>query len=555
MNYFSTVLFLMCFYFNGFSQQVLTKNDLPVQEKLIDSKKWALLGNYEKSLTGFLALAKDTKDNPLVCYEIGRIYDILNQWDLAQEWALKAYKGEPSNLWYTNFLVDLYEKNNKLNDAITLVNELTSQFPTNRTYLDKKLYLQLKANKKEDAIGTAYLLYKNFGRQITDLQTKTQLQIDLNQIKKAEQDLVNEIKSNPSQINLRHLLADFYTKTNQKNKADEVFKEIVSLFPSDPTAKLALLKSESNGMFNEFEPLFKDLEVGLDDKIRLLIPIVQKALDQKDFATGESLFNLIQILFDKYPPSAKLYALAGDIEQIRQNFSPAIKWYSKSIALEPGIFSVWEMLLYLQLKEGQITNLKKSASNALDYFPFHQKIYFLKSLSHTKSEDWDEALFWLEEINLFAVPELPIDLLKSFVFIQKNDLQKAAQVLELLSSKFPDNREIRAQLAYLSSLQGKFQEAQKLTDILLSDKSPITSAYFFAAHAWFLSKNFQKAHQFLDVYLESNLFDYYAEALELKGNIYLEQGDRFNAVKLWQKSLEKGRESPLLIEKINQYAP
>lgn len=528
---------------------------LNFEEKLIESKKWSLVGNYEKALEGFLSLAKEFRENPSVCYEIARIYDILNQPDQALEWARKGKQNEPQNIWISTFLIDLLDKNNLFDEAILVNQELIELFPNDQLYWEKKLYFQLKANKKTDALQTTENLIKKFGFPIKILETRIQLFIEFGQIKKAEQELLTLIESQPNNLTFYHFIADFYLKISQKPKAVEVFQKILTLFPDDIKAKMALLNQGNQSLFEKYEPIFMDSRIALDEKIKLILPVVQKTMENPDLATSNSLKQLCNILLEKYPPSAKLYALAGDIDQTHSLNIDAIRWYQKSVELDPSTFQVWEMLWFLQLKEGDYVSLQKSLENALNFFPFNQKLYYLLALAAYKNGALEESINYLDEGILYNAEEIPFNLLKSLIYIEKKDISESFDLINSLGIKHPENSEIKAYLAYINTLQGKNKEGQDILNTLFKKSKLPFPVYFFASKISILNKDFLEAELLANEYLKSGHLEFLGETFEILGNIKEIQGNIEEAVNNWKIAVSKGISNDLIKEKLNRYDP
>lgn len=551
MRIFFGLTLLIFFQTIGFSQP----GSVNFEEKLIESKKWRLLGNYEKALEGFLSLAKDSNNNALVCYEIGRIYDILNQPDQALDWARKGKQNEPQNIWYSIFLIDLLDKNNLFDEAITVNQELIKLFPNDQLYWDKKLYFQLKANKKTDALLTTENLIQKFGYQLKILDTRIQLFIEFGQIKKAEQELLTLIQAQPNNLTYYHLIADFYLKISQKTKADEVFQKILTLFPEDTKAKMALLSQGNQGLFEKYEPIFMDSRITLDEKIKSILPVVQKTMENPDLVITNSLQQLCNILMEKYPPSAKLFALAGDIDQTQNLNQEAIRWYQKSIELDPSIFSVWEMLWFLELKEGDYESLRKSAEEALNFFPFNQKLYYLLALAAYKNGALEESINFIDEALIYNAEEIPFNLLKTLIYLEKNDISGSNDLINSLLINHPENSEIKSYLAYIYTLQGKREEAQDILDPLLKQNRLPFPVYFFASKIYLLNKDFLKAELLANEYLKSGHLEFLGETFEIIGNIKEIQGNIEEAVNNWKLAVDKGISNDSIKEKLNRYDP
>lgn len=66
-------------------------------------------------------------------YEVSQYYMFLRQVPQGQEALEKAVASAPDNYWYSQGLASLYQQQNELDKAITLLEQMAVRFPENRT--------------------------------------------------------------------------------------------------------------------------------------------------------------------------------------------------------------------------------------------------------------------------------------------------------------------------------------------------------------------------------------------------------------------------------------
>lgn len=66
-------------------------------------------------------------------YEVSQYYMFLRQVPQGQEALEKAVASAPDNYWYSQGLASLYQQQNELDKAITLLEQMAVRFPGNRT--------------------------------------------------------------------------------------------------------------------------------------------------------------------------------------------------------------------------------------------------------------------------------------------------------------------------------------------------------------------------------------------------------------------------------------
>lgn len=83
------------------------------QENFFEALKQKGIENYDKAINLFLKCKQLDASNPVVDHELAKVYYETKQYPLAEEYALKAVTSEPENLWYTDTLIAILQKQGK----------------------------------------------------------------------------------------------------------------------------------------------------------------------------------------------------------------------------------------------------------------------------------------------------------------------------------------------------------------------------------------------------------------------------------------------------------
>ena len=371
------------------------KESTSIQEKMIEAKQLALLGNYAKAIDAFQVLLKEHEDIPVISYELSRLYAIEGPATDAVKFARKAYEKEPDNTWYSSFYARLLKENNLHFEAVQLLESLVKN-----NDIQTDLYTQLAYHL--NALGRpsqAFEVLENHAQKVGWNFNLFQLALTYAQqyekpknIEKRLLGIIEKPHSNPQYF---YLLADFYQQSGNIQKEKEVYKEMVKKFPYESKAKLALLPNQneltnSQEILTTLNPIIKDASIDLDQKIKSIIPFVEGLIDQPSSEITFQLLNLVESLKTQYPNEGKIYSLEGDLYHLHGDYNQAIIAFKKATELNPEILSIWDALLNTYLQTRQYMPMKETAESAMSYFPFQYQIYYQAAL----------ACFYLKEYDL-----------------------------------------------------------------------------------------------------------------------------------------------------------
>ncbi|MEY2949444.1 MAG: hypothetical protein RLZZ248_645 [Bacteroidota bacterium] len=373
------------------------KESTSIQEKMIEAKQLALMGNYAKAIDAFQELLKEYEDIPVISYELSRLYAIEGPATDAVKFARKAYEKEPDNAWYISFYAKLLKDNNLHFEAIQL---LESLIKNNHSQTDLFIQLAYHLNAQGNP-NLAFEILENHAQNVGWNFNLFQLALTYAQQyekpKNIEKRLLEILRiphsSNPEYF---YLLADFYQQSGNIQKEKEVFKEIVKKFPYESKAKLALLPNQneltnSQEILTTLNPIIKDASIDLDQKIKSIIPFVEGLIDQPSSEITFQLLNLVESLKTQYPNEGKIYSLEGDLYHLHGDYNQAIIAFKKAAELNPEILSIWDALLNTYLQTRQYVPMKEAAESAMTYFPFQHQIYYQAAVACFHLKEYDLA--------------------------------------------------------------------------------------------------------------------------------------------------------------------
>lgn len=553
------VVLLSCTTFGAWAQEQISEEEIKLQESFLAATKERILGNFEKAAQLFEAYLKSDRTNDVAAFELGKIYDELEQPEKSIQSFEKALKLNPTNEWYQKYLADVYQKMGLDQKAADIYEDLVQANPTNDYYYYKWAYFLVRSNKIKDALDVYNLLESQAGISEELIRRKHSLYIGLGENKKAANELRRLIDAFPEEVEYRYLLSSFYEQIGKRDKAMDVYREIIKIDPESPKAVMALAgekapKEGEAAYLASLVPVFEQIDVDIDIKMARIIPFIQEVANKGDQLLADEVLKLTAILEKVHPNEAKAFSASGDLYLYTNRVQEAIGKYKKTLDLDDTVYSVWEQLMYAHSELKQYKELAKVSEEAIDYFPNKASAYYLNGLANNEMGNSDEAVSVLEQALLMSSKDGYIQ------FQVLGNLGKAYHALGdgaqsnqsfdkalLLNAKAPEL--LGTYAVCLVDRGADLAKAEEMVEnaVDILPNSPETT--YARGWVFYKKKDFAKAKEWLDKSLQLGGSEL-PKVLEAYGDLLFQTETAERAIEYWTKALNKGSYSKLLKKKI-----
>ncbi len=462
--------FLLLFFVSLFSLEAqVTEMEVRIQEIFLKGTQANLMGEFDKAEEFFKSvLTKDPK-NGMSAFELSRALEKQDKNDEAIKYAKRAIEIDENNKWFKLFLADLYQKTEDNRAGANVYQQLVAEYPHFEEYYLKQAFFLVRDGAPAEAIKIYETLEAKIGINEELTRRKHTLLIGTGDADGAANELKKLIAAFPKNKTYQHLLADFYIQANQMGKAQKVYKDILKMDPEDAAAKLAIAgEMKKSGNDSEYltslKPIFENQKVGLDMKIKELIPMIQRVAKYNDATLADEALQLCNILDEVHPEQAKVQSIAGDLYYYSNRKQEARKYYEKTLELDETVYLVWEQLLYSQRDLGDHKAMLKTSEEAMDVFPNQGAIYYLNGYAAGAEGDYADALTSLQQAAMMSSRNLPLNLdvkaRMGWTYTKMKKYDKALSQLETAVKKSNGNHPVALEnLGDLLFLQGKTKAA------------------------------------------------------------------------------------------------
>ncbi|TAK33679.1 MAG: tetratricopeptide repeat protein [Saprospiraceae bacterium] len=537
-----------------------TEAAVNLEATFIDGNREKLLGNWDKAVAKFQEVLEKDPRNDAAAYELARVYEALKETDKALASAKNAVEWNPANDWYKIYLAELYQKNNKDKEAAALYEQMVKSTPFNEENYFQWAYYLVRAGEPQQAIKVYDNLEKKIGINEETTRRKHTLYLGIGDYKKAGKELETLIEAFPQKTAYRHLLATFYQQIEEKDKAKEVYNEILRLDPGDARAKIALAEETKGGgdiqFLNSLKPIFENPNVEIDVKIKEILPYVTMLAEHDEKSLGTTLLGLTSILEQVHPGDAKTWSVLGDVLYYSGEPAKALEKYKKCLELDGNVWPVWEQALNIFAGQNDYAQLIAFSEKALEIFPNQASAYYFNGLGYNAMGKYDDALASFQQALMMSSknPQQRYAILnetgKAWFYLEKYSRSDEA-FEEALKINANDPLVLMNYSHFLAARNEHLDKAKDLATRLVKAAPGTAGAEDALAFVLYKMKDYKTAKDWLEKALQhggqSN-----PVVLEHYGDVLFQTGNTAQALEYWQEALENGGTSELLKKKVKE---
>ncbi len=443
-----SILVLSCFYSGLLAQAgIYDEEDISFQNKFMDAQSAKYLEKYDEQI----AILEELNRNHRACHacykELATAYLMNGDNSKAESNIKRALSIDENNDAYKKIASEIFLKTGNDQEAIAALKDLVSK-ERNDYLLHQKLVSVLVKTNDESLLSEIGNYESKFG--INEKSTRWKLDYysknnDISNKILAVESLVAEYPDNTRYLNN---LASLYTENNQVDKAKDTYEQILIIDPNDATANLFNVSKDienapKDSYLKAIMPLIENKSIGIDEKIKELIPYLENLNSDPNNPETIALKNISDKLIQLYPKEAKVFALRGDINFNTSDYKNAEKDYAKTNDLNPNNFEVWDTRMRNAIQLDDYDLLSKISTEAIDFFPLQFNPYFYNALASLKTNDESNAKNQMMEAQFMVgsnpIYEARIQLLKAKFDIVQNNNKEAKNKLNKYNTENPIN--------------------------------------------------------------------------------------------------------------------
>lgn len=541
------------------STELSEREKMAFDRHFFDAMAQKSLNNPAKAKTSFNECLVIDPKNAAVNYELARIDYDEGAISSAQERIELSIAGDATNFWYWLFKSDILFETGDFKGAVSGYQKALKIDPSQIDIYFDLAAAQLYLEDADAAIKSYNELQARIGVTEEISIQKHQLHLEVENVKAAEQDLLELSEAFPDEPRYLGMLAQFYEQTGDPEKANLYLERMVEIDPSNGFVQLFLsesyaMKGEDEKSFQALKMAFQDPELEIDKKVNLLLNYF--VISEQNLTAKVQAFELLGILIVKHPSEAKSFALAGDYYYRDGDRIKALEMYHKAIELDPSRSLIWLQVLNIDSELNQMEQLDIDSKTALELFPTQPEIYLYRGIALERLKKSQEAADVLNIGKELVFDNDPLQAefysILGDVYHGMKDNAKSDKAYDSSLKLNPKNAFVLNNYAYYLSLR---REKLEKASTMAAEANNIVPGQpsFQDTYAWIL---FQ-----LGKYSEALVWQEKAmaaggsnsgEILEHYGDILFKLGEKQKALEQWRKAQLTNDGSILLDRKIEE---
>lgn len=534
------------------------KDSLQVTDLFFEGLHEKMMMNYQQAASSFTKVLEIDPANDAAMYELANMSFSENKADEAEALIRNAVTVKPDNEWYWALLSDIYKKTNKITQLVPVLEELEKIAPQKEAYSYDKANALLILKRTDDAVIAYNEIEKRFGSSEDLTSARQRILMQQGKPGKVEEELEKQIRSNPDELRNYLYLSEVLAKSGEREKAINILNKAKLVAPANAMVRLALADNykalnQFENTFIELKVAFRDPNLNIDEKVRIVLSFFPKFADMKARAYANELAS---IMVQVHPNEAKAFAVYGDVLFQERKYEQAQDSYKKALKLNDQVYQIWEQLLRIEISRAQFQQAISDGDEALNIFPNQAALYLYTGIAYAQTKKHEKAISYLKSaLDLESDDKEILVQVYSTLGDSFNALKKHAESDQAYNKALeldPRNSFVLNNYAYYLSLRGEnLNEAEKMSRRSIELDPNNTSSE--DTYAWILFR--LKRYADAKIWIEKALLDNSsnnAVQVEHYGDILYFLGEEAKALEQWQKAKAMGSKSETLDKKINE---
>ena len=493
-------------------------------------------------------------------YEVSQYYMFLRQVPQGQEALEKAVASAPDNYWYSQGLASLYQQQNELDKAITLLEQMAVRFPGKQDPLFNLLDLYGRQEKYDEVISTLNRLEKHMGKNEQLSMEKFRIYLQMKDDKKAFQEIESLVQEYPMDMRYQVILGDVYLQ-NGKKQAYDVYQKVLAAEPDNPMAIFSMAsyykQTGQEGLYQQqLDTLLLNKKVTPDTKVSVMRQmIVENEQADKDSTQIIALFDRIMKQEQDDPQIPMLYAQYLLSKNMEAESVPVLE---QVVDLDPTNKAARMMLVGTAVRKEDYKQIIKVCEPGIEATPDALEFYYYLAIAYNQAEQPDSVVSICKRALEHTTADSKKEVVSDFYSILGDMYHTQKQMKEAYAAYDsalvynPSNIGALNNYAYYLSVERRdLDKAEEMS--YKTVKAEPNNATYLDTYAWILFEkgNYAEARIYIDNAMKSD--DEKSDVIvEHCGDIYYMTGDVDGALSYWKKALEMGSESKTLKQKIEK---
>ncbi len=525
-----------------------------VDHYFLEGEKYYLLKDFSKAMTAFQKVLDLDPKNAAAHYKVSQIYSENNDMNKALPHAIFAKNYNPKNKYYYLLVTHVQTSLGDLNAAEKTYTEMLTNVPGTENYLFELAAVQLYQKNYNAALESYQKAEDHFGPMEEITIQKQQIYLKMNRLDLAIQEGKQLVDLYPNEPSHALSLAQMMLSNDKYEEAEEFILSKIDHYQNNERLYIFLSEAYSKQKkhvqaIEVLEVPFESTTLDLTRKIRTMAGYLAMLPNEE---LNEPLLRLSEKLVETHPNSYQALAMTGDLYYNINDRPKGREYYLKAVEIDGSNYNIWQNILSLDLELEDYDAVIKHSEMAIENFPNQATLYYFGGTAYLIKKDYENALKTFNAGKAYAARDANM---KSLFHGQLGDAynsigdhNKSDEAYEIALNAKPDNDHVLNNYSYFLSLRKKdLDKAYEMSSKLVNDY-PENSTYL-DTHAWvlYMMGDFEGAAKNLK---QALLYEPSATIIEHYGDALFQLGKTDEAIIQWKTARDMAEDTTTLDKKI-----
>ncbi len=551
------LVFLAAVFILDLSAQESASSDY--QYALIEALKQKNLGNISEAVKLYKLVIKEVPDCAVAHYELGTIYMMTGENDVARIHLKKAYQLDKSNKWYFLAYLSVLGVFEEYPEMVELLNERIrgEDDMIEWNYQLASVYASMGKGKK--ALKILGLIEEENGYSTKIVLLRASIYEGKRKYEKALYEIERALSYEPESLQLKNIAAELALKEGQETKAMAYYEDVL-IYDSLNIYALTNL--------TEYYRKNGDTARSLDCLVKSFysdrIDVNRKKALLSTYLSDKSMMNhyrdkvhaMLKAFRYAHPDDLPILLLATDFHISGQEYPEALDALSLYLENALGNYPMYFQAVLLANATRRNEQLLKITETALKYYPDSTDLVFFRGIGLYEAKRYEELVSLYQSVDQSACSKkdysFQLRMLLAEGLYRLKDYSSSDSIFLLLIQEEPDNMTLKNNYSYYLAERGEYLNRARLMSKRTVEADP-ENYVFLDTYAWVLFRQglLEEAEKFILLALK-NGGDNDPEVNEHAGDIQRALNGKELARAYYLKAILVGGEKEMLNQKISE---
>lgn len=558
------VILFLSFGVLGVSAQVSDK--AKAEYFILEGHRQLLLGNNSDAFEMLRHALQLDPTSSVAQSELSHFWQFLRQDSLSLEYMKRASENDPDNYWNKEALVDFYVNAGKTDEAISVLEQLSKQFPDKEDVL---LMLESLYKEKQDyanVIKTLDALEVKEGKSEQLSIEKFRTFVQMKDEKKAFKEMSELAAEYPNDLRYRVLLGDLYVDQEQYDEGLKVYKTVEVEDPTNIYLMSSMLnyykRTNQDSLYQQqLNKICTSPKLENETRLRFLNGLVyQNIQENKDPQPLLEIFRKVRTMPQEDTQILELCTrFMVTTKQPAEEVKPVLR---EMLAINPESNMARNLLLEYAVEDNDTAEVIRIAKPAVDYSIDDPVFYYYLGVAYFQMDSAQLTVKTFKKGLQHVNDQTNLQLLTNMyalmgdAYHQLGDSKHAYECYDSCLLYRPDEAMVLNNYAYYLSLEDSHLDRAEEMSRRSLEKEPDSPTYL-DTYAWILfkQKKYAEAKECIDKALNAlgdSVSTNDATIVEHAGDIYAKNGLKEKALEFWQQAADLDTPSATLLKKLKK---